>query len=345
MSGSEVKGRQGPVVIALDADTDLSPAAAPDLPDAADLPAPGGQAMRGALLLGGAAGGRVGGWFIGSCLSLLGFMAGLAAWNFVTGLLASHPVLGVIAALIAAIALISLLVLVLGEGLAIARLGRLDRLRQRAEVALASGDLTGARATAAALAGLYGRRPDLAWGARRFAEQADGVLDAETLLTMAERAYLEPLDQAARRKVEAAARQVAAVTALVPLALADVAVALLANVRMIRAIAEIYGGRSGFLGSLRLLRAVMVHLLATGAVAVGDDLIHSVAGGGLLSKLSRRFGEGVVNGALTARVGVAAIEVCRPLPFAALPRPRVTNLVTRGLKGLFGGARADGGNS
>ena len=79
----------------------------------------------------------------------------------------------------------------------------------------------------------------------------------------------------------------------------------------------------------------MVHLVATGAVAAGDDLIHSVAGGGLLSKLSRRFGEGVINGALTARVGVAAMEVCRPLHFRALPRPKITNLLSRGLKGLF----------
>ncbi|MDP2740983.1 MAG: DUF697 domain-containing protein, partial [Pseudorhodobacter sp.] len=45
---------------------------------------------------------------------------------------------------------------------------------------------------------------------------------------------------------------------------------------------------------------------------------------------------GVVNGALTARVGVAAMEVCRPLPFVAAPRPRVANLVSRALAGLFG---------
>jgi putative membrane protein len=80
----------------------------------------------------------------------------------------------------------------------------------------------------------------------------------------------------------------------------------------------------------------MAHLLATGAVAVGDDMISSVAGGGVLSKVSRRFGEGVVNGALTARVGVAAIEVCRPLPFQRGRRPSVTGVVHRALTGLFG---------
>jgi len=125
------------------------------------------------------------------------------------------------------------------------------------------------------------------------------------------------------------------VTALVPLALADVATALYANLRMIRRIAEVYGGRSGMFGSMRLLRRVFGHLVATGAVALTDDMIHSVAGGGMLSKLSRRFGEGVVNGALTARVGLAAIEVCRPMPFVALAKPGVTQTVSRALAGLF----------
>jgi len=162
------------------------------------------------------------------------------------------------------------------------------------------------------------------------------VLDADALLALAETELLAPLDDLARREVEAAARRVAMVTALVPLALADVATALWANLRMIRRIAELYGGRAGGLSSLRLLREVFAHLAATGALAVGDDVIQSVAGGGLVSKLSRRFGEGMVNAALTARVGVAAIEVCRPLPFAARPRPRVTALVTRAVAGLFG---------
>ena len=163
--------------------------------------------------------------------------------------------------------------------------------------------------------------------------------DADAMLGLTEAELLAPLDAAARAEVETAARQVATVTAIVPLALADVATALTANIRMIRRIAEIYGGRAGTLGSLRLARSVMTHLVATGAVAVGDDLIGSVAGGGMLSKVSRRFGEGVINGALTARVGIAAIEVCRPLPFRRLKRPGVTSLVQRALTGLFGQGR------
>ena len=39
-----------------------------------------------------------------------------------------------------------------------------------------------------------------------------------------------------------------------------------------------------------------------------------------------RLGEGVLNGLLTARLGLAAISVTRPLPFAALPAPTLADV-------------------
>ena len=80
---------------------------------------------------------------------------------------------------------------------------------------------------------------------------------------------------------------------------------------------------------------MIAHLAATGAVAVGDDLIGSALGGGVLSKLSRRFGEGLINGAMTVRVGLTAMELCRPLPFSACARPRTGAVVRSALAGLF----------
>ena len=59
---------------------------------------------------------------------------------------------------------------------------------------------------------------------------------------------------------------------------------------------------------------------------VGDSLVQQVLGHGLAAKLSAKLGEGVLNGLLTARLGIAAIEVTRPLPFAALPRPKLSDL-------------------
>ncbi|MBV9426520.1 MAG: DUF697 domain-containing protein, partial [Bradyrhizobiaceae bacterium] len=76
---------------------------------------------------------------------------------------------------------------------------------------------------------------------------------------------------------------------------------------------------------IRLFRHVIAHLAMTGGMAAGDSLIQQVLGHGVAAKLSARLGEGVLNGLLTARLGLAAIEVARPLPFAALERPALTN--------------------
>jgi putative membrane protein len=228
-----------------------------------------------------------------------------------------------------------LLTIAMREMAALGRLSRVDGLRRAADEALSSNDLGKARKLSERLIALYAGREETRWGRDRLADLAGDQLDAASLLAVTEAELLVPLDRLASREVELAARQVATVTALVPLALADVATALTANIRMIRRIAEVYGGRSGALGSWRLTRAVLSHLVATGAVAVGDDMLEPVLGGSVLSKLSRRFGEGLVNGALTARVGVAAMDVCRPLPFSAKKRPKVREIIGRSLSGLF----------
>lgn len=336
MSERKEGARPGPVLIELDgaASGGETPATAPPVPDTQPgLPEP--RAMQMAARLAARKPSRLSRWFWGFALSLVTFAASVAAWNYVTGLLDRTPILGMIATLLVAGFVVTLLVIALREFAAFARLRRVDGLHKAAEEAVARADLAGARAAVDKLKRLYRGRADMAWGLDRLAEREAEQFDADALLGLAEAELIVPLDAAARREIEASARQVATVTAVVPLALADVATALTANIRMIRRIAEIYGGRAGTLGSLRLTRAVMTHLVATGAVAVGDDLIGSVAGGHLLSKLSRRFGEGIVNGALTARVGVAAMEVCRPLPFVRGQRPSVTMTVKRALTGVF----------
>lgn len=308
----------------------VDPSLAPPVPDAL----PDGQAMQAVAALSQRRGSPLTRFAVWAFGALFGFALSVAAYDFVVGLVARNVVLGWAAFVLVVLAVVAGLVLALREWASFLRLKRLDGLRKRAVEARAAADLKAARRVVAGLGGLYGGRADTAWGRARLAEREGEVMDADALLALAERELLAPLDAEARLVIEGAARQVATVTALVPLALADVATAAVANLRMIRRIAEIYGGRSGSFGSLKLLRRVFGSLVAAGALALTDDMIGSVAGGGVLSKLSRRFGEGVVNGALTARVGVAAIELCRPMPFVALERPAVSSLVSRALAGL-----------
>jgi len=68
------------------------------------------------------------------------------------------------------------------------------------------------------------------------------------------------------------------------------------------------------------------HLAVTGGMAVTDSLVQQVIGHGVAARLSAKLGEGVLNGLLTARLGLLAIEQTRPLPFAALPRPSLNDI-------------------
>ncbi|MEP3346863.1 MAG: TIGR01620 family protein [Litoreibacter sp.] len=320
-----------PVLIELDEPAEITPATAPIIAD--DLPE--GRAMKTVAALAARRPSRLAKFFWSALLALVSFVASVAAWDFVNGLIARSPVLGAIALGLTGLFVLALLLIAGKEWLAIGRLKKIDGLRKEADGALATGDLKASKVVSSRLMALYANRPELEAGrAALRAREGDGF-DADAVLGEAETQLLAPLDALARAEVEAAARQVATVTALVPLALADLVAALTSNLRMIRRIAEIYGGRSGTLGSWRLTKAVLTHLVATGAVAVGDDLIGSIAGGGVLSKLSRRFGEGVINGALTARVGVAAMDVCRPLSYATQDKPSVTGLMRRALTGML----------
>ena len=85
------------------------------------------------------------------------------------------------------------------------------------------------------------------------------------------------------------------------------------------------GGRARS-ACLKLLRQVVSHLAVTGGVAVTDSLLQQVIGHGLAARLSARLGEGMVNGLLTARLGLLTIDLVRPLPFHELPRPALNDL-------------------
>jgi putative membrane protein len=225
--------------------------------------------------------------------------------------------------------------LCLRELIGFARLARLSHLRVEIGTAIASADVRGERKAVGRLCGLYVARPELAWNLRRFREHARDVHDTGQLLTLAEREIVTPLDLEARRLIMRASKRVATITALSPMVVIAVVYVLIENVRLLRMLAALYGGRPGIFGALRLAHMVFAHILATGGIAMTDDLLGQFLGQDILRRLSRRLGEGAFNGALTARIGVAAVDVIRPLPFLAARPLRVRDVLGEVLKPLF----------
>jgi putative membrane protein len=262
-----------------------------------------------------------------SALSALVLLAlGVAVTNFIEELFARTPWLGAIGLALAAVAGIALTVIVGREVLGLYRLSRIEALRERAAAAVAADDRDLGRALAADLLSLTHRVPQLARARTRLQSHLSDIIDGRDLVRLAERELMAPLDAEARRLVAAASKRVSVVTAVSPRAAVDMLFVLLNALGLIRRLAVLYGGRPGTLGLLKLFRRVVSHLAVTGGMAVTDSLVQQVIGHGLAAKLSARLGEGVLNGLLTARLGLLAIDLTRPLPFAELPRPALNEL-------------------
>ncbi|SEG12544.1 YcjF family protein [Bosea lathyri] len=258
--------------------------------------------------------------FVAGLSGFLTLSIGVWAERMIVSLMNDNPVLGYAALACAALAGLALLVM-LGRVLRdILRERKVEALRQRATMALAGGSAGEAKAISAELKGLYASRPETAKGRAALDDALPQLFAARDVLAVAERSLMTPLDLLAQAQIAQAARRVSLVTAVSPRALIDVVFVLVACARLLRAIAGIYAGRPGALGLLRLARQVLGHLVVTGGIAAGDAVIQQVVGQGLAARLSAKLGEGVLNGLLTARIGLAALAVCRPLPFIeALP--------------------------
>ncbi|RVP26744.1 YcjF family protein, partial [Sinorhizobium meliloti] len=254
---------------------------------------------------------------------LISLAVGLWIDRLVRDLFSRADWLGYGAVAVVAIGVIAFLIVVAREVFGMMQLTAVQTLKADLAAAAASGKTQAARAATARLVHLLAGNPRTAKGRARLAETEGDIIDAPHLIELTERELLAPLDREARRIILGAAKRVSIVTAVSPRALVDLGYVIYESARMIRAMAELYGGRPGTLGLLRLMRDVIAHLAVTGSIAVGDSLIQQILGHGLASKLSARLGEGVINGLMTARIGIAAMDLCRPMPFRALKRPSI----------------------
>jgi len=258
---------------------------------------------------------------------LVSLAVGLWVDSLIRDLFTRADWLGYLAIAAAAIGLLAFFVIIARELSGLMRLNAVQVLKQQAIDASLSPTAKPARKVMAHLVHLLASKPQTARGRLRLKETETEIIDGPHLLDLTERELLTPLDRDARSLILNASKRVSIVTAVSPRALVDLGYVIYESARLIRAMADLYGGRPGTFGLLRLMRDVIAHLAVTGSIAVGDSLIQQVLGHGIASKLSARLGEGVINGLMTARIGIAAMDLCRPMPFRALKRPGIGDFI------------------
>ncbi len=252
--------------------------------------------------------------FISALASLVTLSAGLAVTQLVENFFARSQALGWLALAVAGISGFAALAIITREIWGLARLSRIEHIQEASARAINTDDPAAAVETVSALESIYANRPNLRWSLDRFHTHRDDIMDPRDRVALFDRHVLKPLDEEAHRIIARRARRVTMLTTVTPAAALDIAFVAVQNLAMMRELAELYGGRPSTLSTLKLARMAVSHLAVTGGLALSDNLIQHVVGKGLLGRLSARFGEGAVNGIMTSRIGLAAQDVCRPIP-------------------------------
>jgi putative membrane protein len=256
---------------------------------------------------------------------LIGLL-GLETYDFLVGLFERSDLLGTGFSVLLALTVAGALGLAASEIVSLRRLAGLSELRLSAAHLYGSQVHGKAEALLESVEHVYRDRTDVQGLIEQFhARESDALNDGERVQLFAQ-TILAPMDKRAYQLVKTGARDIGALTALSPLGLLDGLIVLSRTLAMLRAIARIYGVRPGFAATVSLLRATLRNVVAAG---VGDLVGHAVVetlGASLLSFLSSRAGQGVLNGVLAARIGLGAMQLCRPLPFADHQLPNMKQL-------------------
>ena len=275
----------------------------------------------------------------GILVSAAGALAAMAftAWlhSHVEGLMAREDWIGWLALGLVSLVCLALLMIAIKEFFALRRLKKLGNLRELAERALKHDERKPAQKIQSQIAGLFHGRHSLSWGLANLKEHEKEVLSARDRLMLVERSLMVPLDGDARKIVADSAKRVSVMTAISPFVFLDMLLVAVENFKMLRRLMSLYGGRPGLLSQFKMVKMMIANLAVSGGVAVGADLIGHVMGRQVATKLAGRIGEGMINGSLTARLGITATKLIRPLPYIEAKPTTITAFIkelTRGSK-------------
>lgn len=265
-------------------------------------------------------------WFVASLVLFVGGVLAVESIEWVRAMYERNAGLGLGFSALLGMVLASAVWWTAWEIAQLRKLGEVEGLRDEAVALLGSDGSERARLWIAKVEAATGAAPERA---PLFAQANDTILDTHSdadALLIYRRAVLEPLDQAAYRAVARAARATALGVSVSPVASVDAALTVWRCTKMVREVAQIYGLRPGAMATARLMRRLMFGALQSAAVDVLGDAWVELLGSRFASVLSARLGEGVFAAVRVARLGILAVEQCRPLPFTDADRPSLMRL-------------------
>lgn len=207
-----------------------------------------------------------------------------------------------------------------GLGAIAKELWKLRRLRQHFSVqeqaqALIDQDAVGQAqtfCTQIAKEGKVAKQAYQRWQSAVSSSHSDAeIIDLYDALVVAEQ------DKQASLIVTRYATEAAALVTISPLAIADMLLVAWRNFSMIDQLAKIYGVELGYWSRVKLFKAVLMNMAFAGASELAIDASVDLLSMDIAGRVSARAGQGVGVGILTARLGIKAVGLLRPLPWHA----------------------------
>lgn len=166
--------------------------------------------------------------------------------------------------------------------------------------------------------------PSVAQSEKRWKSQLNEAYNAKEVLYLFSENVLKPIDKDVKRMISKNAAENAIIVSVSPLAIVDVLLMAARNIALVNKITRAYGMELGYISRLKLFRMVLTNMVFAGATEIATDMGMDFFSQNLTAKLSLRVAQGIGVGLLTARLGIKAMEFCRPIAFQANERPKIS---------------------
>ncbi|MBE0404225.1 YcjF family protein [Halomonas citrativorans] len=137
---------------------------------------------------------------------------------------------------------------------------------------------------------------------------------------------LAPRDREAQRLITRMSGETAIMVAISPLTLVDMALVAWRSLAMVDRLCRLYGLELGYASRLRLFRNVLRNMAFAGVSELAADASMDMLSLHLAGRISTRASQGLATGLLSARLGLRAQRLCRPVAFIPEEQPRMADL-------------------
>lgn len=208
-----------------------------------------------------------------------------------------------------------------GAGVLLRELWKMRRLRNQGEVQVQAAklycdnDYGNAKKFCESLTGSLAQSGVENLGVKKWKEKCNDTHSDKDVLDIYQGYVLSPIDQKVKRAIAKYSSEAAVMVAVSPLAAADMMLVAWRNISLINRISKEYGVELGYWSRVQLLRMTLLNMAAAGGTELAIDAGMDLISMDLTAKLSTRAAQGVGVGLLTARLGIKAAELMRPIQF------------------------------